>query len=81
MTTLITNGQGHGIVVKTGANTAIGNIANMVNKANEKTTSLQKELNAFIFKIVCFAIITALILLIWWASKITISHPNYITLP
>ena len=81
MTTLITNGQGIGVVVQTGAQTAIGNIANMVSKANEKATSLQEELNSFIFKIVCFAVITASILLIIWAGQIVNKHPNYITLP
>jgi sodium/potassium-transporting ATPase subunit alpha len=45
MTTLITNGQGKGIVVATGDQTMMGKIAGLTSSSAEKQTSLQKEIS------------------------------------
>jgi sodium/potassium-transporting ATPase subunit alpha len=78
MTTLITNGQGQGIVIETGNSTCMGSIASLTNQADEKETSLQKELKRFVIIIATSAIIMALIVVVVWAAWLRNSYPNYI---
>jgi len=46
MSTFVTYGKGSGIVVKTGMNTQIGKIANMIFDSEKNITPLQKNINA-----------------------------------
>ncbi len=49
MTTLITNGQGRGIVIETGDQTMMGSIASLTSQTSDKKSTLQKELQRFVF--------------------------------
>ena len=46
MGTMITRGSGTGVVVATGMNTAMGQIANMLQNAEQMETPLQKKIRA-----------------------------------
>ena len=78
MTTLITNGQGKGVVVATGDRTMMGSINRLVNTASKKKSSLKKELNRFVLIIALSAIVLAVITVVTWAVWLRTSHPNYI---
>jgi sodium/potassium-transporting ATPase subunit alpha len=78
MTTLITNGQGKGIVVATGDQTIMGKIAGFTNQAKTKQTNLQREIHRFINIIVAGALISAAVVIIAWAAWLRIKFPNYI---
>jgi sodium/potassium-transporting ATPase subunit alpha len=81
MATMITNGTGKGIVIKTGANTTIGSIASLTSGAKEEKTTLQKEINNFVIVIAILAITTVTTCLIVWAVWIRETHPKFITTP
>jgi sodium/potassium-transporting ATPase subunit alpha len=78
MTTLITNGNGKGVVVSTGDNTMIGIIAKLTNQGKAKQTSLQKEITRFVVMIVIMAVTTVTILLILWGAWLKVKYPTYI---
>lgn len=65
MGTLITYGRGKGIITDTGMNTQMGNIAGMLNEADDESTPLQKKLDALgkLLGIVCLAICGVIFLL------------------
>jgi sodium/potassium-transporting ATPase subunit alpha len=81
MTTLITNGQGKGIVVSSGKSTMIGTIASLTQQTNQKESSLQKEIRRFVIFISLLAITTVVILLIFWSTYIRPHYPKYIDVP
>jgi sodium/potassium-transporting ATPase subunit alpha len=81
MTTLITNGQGKGVVVAVGDQTVMGRIAGLTSQTNEKQTSLQREITRFVIFIGVLAVSTVVILLIVWAAWLRIHYPNYIDVP
>ena len=81
MSTLITNGQGRGVVVCTGKETMIGRIACLTNQTSQKEISLQKEIRRFVVFISVLAITTVVILLIIWAAHIRLHYPSYIDVP
>ena len=78
MTTLVTNGQGKGIVVAIGGQTIMGKIASLTDQTNEKQTSLQKEITRFVKFIALLAVTTVIILVMVWAFWIRKKYPNYI---
>jgi sodium/potassium-transporting ATPase subunit alpha len=78
MTTLITNGQGRGIVIETANATCMGSIACLTNQAEEKKTTLQIELRRFVIIVSCSATFMALVVVVVWASWLRSSYPNYI---
>lgn len=80
MTTLVTNGQGLGLVVATGQKTMIGKISGMTRTAEKKTTNLQKELKRFVLMIGSAAIVMAIIVAIVWSTWLRVKYPNYINL-
>ena len=81
MTTLITNGQGKGIVVSIGDQTYMGKIANLTNDTNEKSSSLQKEIKKFTILVSILAILTMILLVVVWAAVLRVKYPNYIDVP
>jgi sodium/potassium-transporting ATPase subunit alpha len=80
MTTLITNGQGKGLVVATGNQSMMGKIARLTDQTGHKKTSLQKEIQRFVNIIVTGAIIAAVVVIIAWATWLRVQYPNYINL-
>jgi sodium/potassium-transporting ATPase subunit alpha len=81
MTTLITNGQGKGVVICTGQSTMIGKIASLTNHTNQKESSLQTEIRRFVIFISMLAITTVVILLIFWGAYIRKHYASYIDVP
>ncbi len=80
MTTLITNGQGKGVVVATGDQTMMGKIAGLTGQTNDQETSLHKELKRFIFIIGTAATIAAIVVVLSWYFWLHVKYPNYIDL-
>jgi sodium/potassium-transporting ATPase subunit alpha len=78
MTTLVTNGQGCGIVVAVGDQTIIGSIASLTSRTEETETSLHKELRKFVLVIAIAAICTASVVILVWSFWLRIKYPNYI---
>jgi sodium/potassium-transporting ATPase subunit alpha len=81
MTTLVTNGQGKGIVVATGSSTMMGRIAGLTSQSKKKKTSLQKEIHRFMNFICIGAVINAIIVVVTWSAWLRVKHPNYISVP
>jgi sodium/potassium-transporting ATPase subunit alpha len=80
MTTLVTNGQGKGIVVATGKSTLIGKISGLTNVTARKETTLQLELRRFVFIVGFCAVVMALIVALVWIFWLRVKHPKYINL-
>ena len=81
MTTLITNGQGKGIVIATGDRTIMGKIADLTKETIVKKTSLQKEISRFVMIMVTGALICAIIVIATWSLWLRNAHPNYLSFP
>ncbi|CAF1079929.1 unnamed protein product, partial [Brachionus calyciflorus] len=67
-----------GIVVATGGQTMMGKIAGLTNTAEEKQTSLQKEISRFVVLIASLAVSTVILLVIVWNFWIRVHFPTYI---
>ena len=78
MTTLITNGQGKGIVIETGDKTMMGSIAGLTSETTQKETTLQLELKRFIKIVVIASLIMGTACVIAWAAWLRTSYPDYI---
>ena len=78
MTTLVTQGQGKGVVVATGDNTMMGKIAGLTNQTGKKKTSLQEEIHRFVTIICIAACVSAIIVIIAWAAWLRTAYPTYI---
>ena len=80
MSTLITSGEGTGIVIGTGQNTMLGKIAHLTGQSSEQMTMLQLELHRFVFKLGMCALATALFVIVLWTSWLHVDHAGYIDL-
>ena len=78
MTTLITQGQGKGLVVATGDRTMMGKIAGLTGQTVEKKTNLQIEIQRFINIICIGAAISGIVVVVTWAAWLRVSYPAYI---
>ena len=78
MTTLVTQGQGKGLVVATGDNTMMGKIAGLTSQTGSKKTSLQIEIHRFINIICTGAVIAAIVVVVTWVAWLRVSYPSYI---
>ncbi|CAG8769228.1 9509_t:CDS:1, partial [Dentiscutata erythropus] len=81
MGTLITNGEGLGVVVSTGDHTVMGKIAKLSSNTRQESSILQKEITKFVIIVTSLAITTAAITLIMWATWLRVSYPTFINLP
>ena len=79
MTTLVTNGNGKGIVTLTGDNTMIGSIANLTAGAKDKPTTLQLEIKRFVIFVTVIALATVVACFVVWGAWIRRSYPTYIS--
>jgi sodium/potassium-transporting ATPase subunit alpha len=80
MTSLVTNGQGKGIVIATGKDTMIGKISGLTHVTSRKETTLQQELRRFVFIVGLCAVAMALIVALVWIFWLRVKHPKYINL-
>ena len=80
MTTMITNGTGRAIVTMTGKQTMIGSIAALTSDAKETKTTLEIEINRFVFLIATLSISTVIICFIVWGAWLHQTYPSYISL-
>ncbi len=81
MTTLITQGQGKGIVIQIGDKTLMGSISKLTSETTQRKTSLQKEINRFVIFVVTVAVTTCVALLIVWGTWLKVQYPNFIDTP
>jgi len=63
--TLVTSGQGKGVVVATGASTEIGRISGLLSEVETLTTPLVKQMEAFAQWLTIFILLIATILLVY----------------
>ena len=61
---LVVGGEGYGIVIRTGDNTALGQIAKLTVGETKRTSQLTKEIERFVKKMAAIAIVTALVFFI-----------------
>lgn len=80
MGTLITNGEGLGLVVATGDRTVMGKIAKLSSNTQQESSILQKEITKFVIIITGLAITTSAITLIIWATWLRVYYPSFINL-
>jgi sodium/potassium-transporting ATPase subunit alpha len=81
MTSLVTNGCGRGVVIGTGQNTMIGQIATLAHGTDQKKTTLQKDILRFVYLISALAIINVIVLVIVWSTYLRVYYPSYIDVP
>lgn len=78
MTSLITNGSGKGVVIKTGDDTMIGNITKMTTKTKNEQTSLQKDITRFVILIAILAGVTSSLIAIVWGTYLNPYFPGFL---
>ncbi|KAJ1914482.1 hypothetical protein IWQ60_008792, partial [Tieghemiomyces parasiticus] len=78
MGTLVTNGNGVGIVVATGDSTVMGKISKLTTGTKKTRSTLQVEITRFVTLIASLAFSTAAILLIVWGTWLRRSFPTFI---
>ncbi|ELR04093.1 hypothetical protein VC83_02010 [Pseudogymnoascus destructans] len=79
MGTLVTNGNGTGVVVLTGGKSVMGRIAKATTAIEAKPTLIQQEISRFIKIIVFLTVCLALLILLSWAGWVRIKHPGYMS--
>jgi sodium/potassium-transporting ATPase subunit alpha len=78
MGTLITNGEGFGMVVAVGDNTVMRKVARLSSHAPlDKTLQITR----FVIVITMLAILTSSLALIVWAVWLRVDYPGFISLP
>ena len=77
--TWVKNGEGKGVVVLKGDQTAIGKLAQLTSQTNDREIILDKELNRFVTIIITLAIIMAVVVLVWMLTFMRISYPSVVT--
>ncbi|KAJ1994536.1 hypothetical protein H4R33_000242 [Dimargaris cristalligena] len=79
MGTLITNGNGVGLVVATGDGTIMGKISKLTTQATKVKSTLQVEIQRFVALIAGLAFTTAAALLIVWGTWLRTTYPTFIS--
>ncbi|KAG2020923.1 calcium-transporting ATPase [Coprinopsis cinerea AmutBmut pab1-1] len=68
--TLVVNGEGWGVVVKTGDQTMIGQIASLTGEESDSESPLANEINRFVIFVSCIAILFATVFFIVGITKV-----------
>ncbi|KAJ1658656.1 hypothetical protein IWQ61_002144 [Dispira simplex] len=79
MGTLITNGNGRGVVVSTGDKTIMGKIAKVSVTTQPRPTTLQVEISRFVKIIATLALTTAAVVLVVWAAWLRREYPTFVS--
>lgn len=74
MGTIVTNGSAQGVVVVTGAKTAMGAVAKATADVKDKPTLIQREITRFVYIIVGCTCILALLILLTWVGWLRVDH-------
>ncbi|KAH8819371.1 putative Na/K ATPase alpha 1 subunit [Xylogone sp. PMI_703] len=74
MGTMVTNGSARGIVVLTGGNTVMGQIAGTTHSVKDQPTLIQREISRFVTIIVVLTVILALAILLTWVGWLRVDH-------
>ena len=72
----VSEGQGVGLVIATGAQNQLAKIAVLVGSVGSPTTSLQRDLNRFVLIIATFAGTTTFVVILYWALFLRVQHPG-----
>jgi sodium/potassium-transporting ATPase subunit alpha len=75
----VCEGVGYGMVVGTGNNTVMGKVAKLASGTNKGTSTLRKETLRMVFLTAVIAIITGVILVIYWAAYLRVRYPTFMT--
>ncbi|KAJ1967195.1 hypothetical protein IWQ62_002007 [Dispira parvispora] len=78
MGTLVTNGNGVGVVIATGESTVMGKISKLTTSSDTSRPTLQREINRFVNIIGTLALVTATIVLIAWGAWLRPTFPAFI---
>jgi sodium/potassium-transporting ATPase subunit alpha len=79
MDTMVTNGNGVGVVVLTGPRSVMGRIAKAASGVSSESTLIQKEITRFVFIIVGLTICLALMILLTWLGWLRVAHPRFMS--
>ena len=79
MSTMVTCGEGKGIVVCKGDQTALGKLNEMSYNVHSKNINLDDELQKFANLIIVFSIIMSISTLVWMLTFMRISYPAQLT--
>jgi len=74
MGTMVTNGNGSGVVVLTGGRTVMGRIAKASSGVKDQPTLIQREINRFVSIIVCLTVCLASLILFTWIGWLRVDH-------
>lgn len=77
MGSMVVNGSGVGVVVLTGARTAMGRVSVAANKEGERPTLIQREIWRFVRIIVCLTVVLALLILFAWVGWLRVKHAGF----
>ncbi|KAK9720816.1 hypothetical protein K7432_003880 [Basidiobolus ranarum] len=80
MGTLITNGEGIGLVVSTGDQTVMGKVAKLSSNSGQSRTLLQIEISRFVKIIATLSLSTATFVMILWVAWLRTSYPSFLNL-
>lgn len=77
MGTMVTNGNGTGVVILTGARSVMGRIAKATTSVKEVPTLIHLEIQRFVRIIVMLTVFLALLILLAWVGWLRVKHYSY----
>jgi len=77
--TQVVEGKGRGVVIRTGDNTIIGNIAGLVSQSKKKTSTLRREMDRFINLIAGIAVLCGVIFIALGFAKVGVHSSKKVT--
>lgn len=79
--TMVTEGQGTGVVVATGDRTVFGEIARLAATQKPQSSTLHEEIRRFANIIVVLSLSTGSAAMLGWACWLRTAHPGFLTFP